>query len=104
MFFFRVWHCDNTLLFQPDCLKMDFKGSRLNFVNIFAISDFFVGTIGVLFFFAKDGLDFVVQLITTISNEQYLEGLFNSDTAFESFVVHEELNQIEKFAWFKSWL
>ena len=104
MFFFRIWHRNDTLLFQPDCFQMDFQCSRLNLVNIFAVGDFFVGTVGVLFFFTKYSLDFVIQLITTISNEQYLERLFDSDSTFEGLVVHKELNQIEKFAWFKSWL
>ena len=83
---------------------MDFQCSRLNLVNIFAVGDFFVRTVGVLFLFTKDRLDFVVQLITAISNEQNLERLFDSDTTFKGLVVHKELNQIEKFAWFKSWL
>lgn len=75
-------------------------------VNLFQVlseSNFFVGAILILFLITEDSLDLFVKSITTVAHEENLKGLFNGDTALEGLIVHQELNKVEQFAWFKSW-
>ncbi len=74
---------------------MDFESTRLYFVDVLPICNFFIRAVWVFLFLTEDCLDFVVQLVTAVSYEQDLEGLLNSDAALESLVVHEELHQIK---------
>ena len=47
-----------------------------------------------LFTFAKQIFYFLVQVIFAVTNEQQLQCFFFGYSAFEVFVVHQELHQI----------
>ena len=68
-----------------------------DFIHIFAISDRLLLR-AVLFslFFAEDGSNFLIEILTTVAHEKDLECLFNGDTSSELCIVHEEGYKVVK--------
>lgn len=48
------------------------------------------------------GSDFVVKAFTTVSHIEDLQSFLDSDSSLEGLVVHEELDEVEKLAWFET--
>ena len=79
-----------------------FQGTFVNFIYILTVRNFFLTTVIVLLIITKDSSDFIIKGLSTITNKKNLEGFFNRDSSFKVFVVHQELNDVEKFSWFKT--
>lgn len=85
-----------------NCFFVDGERAVLNLVDVLSVGNFFIRTVLVLFFVAEDGLDLVVELVTTVSDEENLECLLNGDASLERLIVHQELNEVEQLAGFES--
>ena len=68
------------------------ESALINLSNVLTVCDFFLAAIGISFTFSEDGLNFVVQTTSAVTNIQNLKSLFNCDASLELLVVHEELN------------
>ena len=52
-------------------------------------------------FFAEDGLNFFIEILTAVTDEEDLECLFNCNPSLEVLVIHQEGDKVVKLAWLK---
>ena len=78
------------------------QGTPRDFVHILAIGDrrLLRGFL-VALFFAEDGLDLFIKVLTAVTHEKNLQSLLNGDTSLEVLIVHEECHQVVELSGFE---
>ena len=70
------------------------------FVHIFAVGDrWLLRSVLVSLLLTEDGLDFFVKVLTSMTHEQNLQGLLDSDPSLEVLIVHQERDQVVELSW-----
>ena len=76
--------------------------SPRDFVHILAIGDrWLLRGVLVPLLFSKDGLDLFVKVLTAVTHEKNLQGLFDRDASLEVLIVHQERNQVVELTGFE---
>jgi hypothetical protein len=92
-----------TLHFSLHNLLLFLECASVYFVNVLAVGNLLLASVRVLFILTitqtllyirlpKYRSDLIVQALTTISNIENLQSLFDCHAALEGLVVHEELD------------
>ena len=78
------------------------QGSPRDFVHILAIGDgWLLRGVLVPLLFSKDGLDLFIKVLTAMTHEKNLQGLFDGDASLEVLIVHQERDQVVELARFE---
>ena len=77
-----------------------------DFVHVLAIGDrWLLGRVLVPLLFSKDGLDLFIKVLTAVTHEKNLQGLFDRDASLEVLIVHQERNQVVELTGFEvAWI
>lgn len=93
------------MVLGPVLLHLEFAllallhGSMVDLIYILSVFyELFIAFIS--FLFSKDGFNFLVEILSSISHIQQLEGVFDCDSALELAIVHQEDYQVVEFSWF----
>ena len=80
-------------------LRLLGEGSACDLVHILAVGNRGLLTcLPIALFFAEDGLDFLIEVLTSMTHEENLKGLFDGDLTLEVLVVHEEGDKVVELA------
>ena len=77
-----------------------------DFVHVLAIGDrWLLGRVLVPLLFSKDGLDLFIKVLTAVTHEKNLQGLFDRNASLEVLIVHQERNQVVELTGFEvAWI
>ena len=87
--------CVSSALFLTEHRCLLVEGTARNLADVLFIGDRLLLTrVFIALFFAEDGLDFLIEVLTAVAHKENLEGLLDCDSSAEVLVVHEESDKV----------